>query len=146
MPSNCTILWLQCCVSSPHNHAKFNSVSGGLPECIIWLYNGWFQGEGSKAFGRGKSTRAMSRGNQEQYFKGPIPVGSPRTHNPPPQQPTVTTQGKCRCLGSSLETQSSGFLLVDHPTGTFCQTNTQMPELQRGSRCPAQTMWSVYTV
>lgn len=102
MPSNCTILWLQCCVSSPHNHAKFNSVSGGLPECIIWLYNGWFQGEGSKAFGRGKSARAMSRGNQEQYFKGPIPVGSPRTHNPPPPATNCDNTGEVPLFGKLI--------------------------------------------
>ena len=60
--------------------------------------------------------------------------------------PVVTTPVKCGPLGSSLEMQCPGVLLVDCHAGMLCQAHTKMPESLKEGSCSSSTTLFIQTI
>ena len=60
--------------------------------------------------------------------------------------PVVTTPVKCGPLGSSLEMQCPGVLLVDCHAGMLCQAHTKMPESLKEGSCSSSTTLFIQTL
>ena len=118
------------------NHPRSSDLLGGLTRLCMsmqpYAQLGFIQGGDTKQHQQRRRHVGETWKKPGASFQEFSPV---KSHNVCFILPVVTTPVKCGLLGSSLEMQCPGVLLVDCHVGMLCRAHTKRPESLKGGSC-----------